>query len=187
LDTDQTFGVFLMAKYDEGFKRAVVQEYLSGSKGFRMLASQYGVDGATIRRWVEGYRQHGEAGIRRKYSRYDARFKLSVLQRMWREELTYRQVIALFDLRGGTAVVASWERRYHEGGLDALEPQPRGRPKKMTRPKSPESVPARPTAMRTLEELRKENECLRAEVAYLKKLDALVRAKQQAAPKKRKP
>jgi transposase len=39
---------------------------------------------------------------------------------------------------------------------------------------------------RTVEDLRKENEYLRAEVAYLKKLDALVRAKKQAAPSKRK-
>ena len=40
---------------------------------------------------------------------------------------------------------------------------------------------------RTQEDLRKENEYLRAEVAYLKKLDALVRAKKQAVPTKRKP
>jgi transposase len=39
----------------------------------------------------------------------------------------------------------------------------------------------------TLEALRRENEYLRAEVAYLKKLDALVRAQKHAAPKKRKP
>jgi transposase len=45
----------------------------------------------------------------------------------------------------------------------------------------------RPEDTRTLEELRKENEYLRAEVAYLKKLDALVRAQRLAAPKKRKP
>jgi transposase len=39
---------------------------------------------------------------------------------------------------------------------------------------------------KTLEDLRKENEDLRAEVAYLKKLDALVRAKTHAVPKKPK-
>jgi transposase len=40
---------------------------------------------------------------------------------------------------------------------------------------------------RSRAELLKENEYLRAEVAYLKKLDALVRASQRAAPKGRKP
>jgi transposase len=44
-----------------------------------------------------------------------------------------------------------------------------------------------PEEARTLEQLEKENELLRAEVAYLKKLDALVRTARQAAPKKRKP
>jgi transposase len=39
--------------------------------------------------------------------------------------------------------------------------------------------------MRTLEQLRKENEYLRTEVAYLKKLNALVQAKKQVAQKKR--
>ncbi|NKA06675.1 IS3 family transposase ISRso11 [Ralstonia solanacearum] len=39
---------------------------------------------------------------------------------------------------------------------------------------------------RSREDLLKENECLRAEVAYLKKLDALLRAKQQQAPKKKR-
>lgn len=49
----------------------------------------------------------------------------------------------------------------------------------------PVAVPVPDT--RTQEDLRKENEYLRAEVAYLKKLDALVRAKKQAVPTKRKP
>jgi transposase len=56
----------------------------------------------------------------------------------------------------------------------------------MTAAESPKPVSTPPADTRTLEELRKENEYLRAEVAYLKKLDALVRAKQQAAQKKHK-
>ncbi|MDR0234004.1 MAG: transposase [Zoogloeaceae bacterium] len=112
-------------KYAEDFKREVVLEYLSGAGGFRALASRHGVDRATLRLWVERYRWHGEAGLRRKFCRYSAPFKLSVLQCMWREQLSYRQVIARFDLRIGTAVVSGWERRYHEGGLEAPEPEPR--------------------------------------------------------------
>lgn len=175
-----------MARYDEKFKQRVVMEYLSGSSGYRSLEGRHGVGQSTIRRWVDVYRRHGDAGLRKKFSHYSARFKLSVLKRMWLQELSYSQVVALFDLRGGTGVVSSWERQYHEGGLDSLEPKSRGRPKKM---KTPETlkVPAQPQDTRTLEELRKENEYLRAEVAYLKKLDALVRAQRLAAPKKRKP
>ena len=175
-----------MARYDEKFKKAVVKAYLSGPSGYRALEGRYGVDQSTIRRWVDVYRRHGDAGLHKKFSHYSARFKLSVLKRMWRQELSYSQVVVLFDLRGGTGVVSNWERQYHEGGLDALEPKPRGRPKKM-KPPEPPKVAVRPEDTRTLEELRKENEYLRAEVAYLKKLYALVRAQRLAAPKKRKP
>ena len=175
-----------MARHDEKFKKAVVKAYLSGPSGYRVLEGRYGVDQSTIRRWVDVYRRHGDAGLHKKFSHYSARFKLSVLKRMWRQELSYSQVVVLFDLRGGTGVVSNWERQYHEGGLDALEPKPRGRPKKM-KPPEPPKVAVRPEDTRTLEELRKENEYLRAEVAYLKKLDALVRAQRLAAPKKRKP
>lgn len=175
-----------MAKYDEVFKQALVQEYLSGQSGFRELACKHAVGRTTIRGWVDHYRQHGDAGLRKKSGRYSAQFKHSVLQHMWREDLSYRQTACLFELRGGSGVVSAWERQYHDGGLDALEPKPRGRPKQMTTPKP--TKPALPDIdnARTLDDLRKENEYLRAEVAYLKKLDALVRAAQSKVPKKRK-
>lgn len=176
-----------MAKHNEDFKLTIVQEYLAGASGYKALAAKYDLDYGTVRNWVARYRLHGEAGLRKKFSHYSAEFKLSVLQRMWQEELSYHQVIALFDLRGGTVVVSTWERQYHEGGLDALKPKPRGRPKTMKRPVAPKSPLPVSKDARTLAALQKENELLRAEVAYLKKLDALVRAAQSVAPKKRKP
>lgn len=67
----------------------------------------------------------------------------------------------------GASVVVTWERQYHEGGLDALKSKPRGHPRKMaaTRPPAPQASSAGDT--RTLGQLRKGNEYLRAEVAYL--------------------
>jgi transposase len=58
---------------------------------------------------------------------------------------------------------------------------------KVPKPKAAPAAPAKADDQRTLEELRVENELLRTEVAYLKKLDALVRARPPAAPKGRKP
>lgn len=176
-----------MAKYDEGFKKQVVQDYLAGVGGYRVLGSKHGVDQAIVRLWVDRYRQHGDAGLRRKSSHYSGQFKLSVLQHMWQEELSYRQVVTLFDLRGGSGVISAWERLYYEGGLDALKPKPRGRPKEMKPPKPTKPAASQATDTRTVQELRQENEYLRAEVAYLKKLDALVRTKKLAAQPKRKP
>lgn len=176
-----------MARYDEKFKRAVVQEYLSGAGGYKALGGKYGVAASMVRQWVGYYRQRGDAGLRKKFSRYSARFKLSVLKQMWRQELSCTQAALSFDLRGGGGVVSRWERQYHEGGLDALEPKPRGRPKQMKAPSKPTPGAVSAPDTRTQETLRKENEHLRAEVAYLKKLDALVRARKQAVPTKHKP
>lgn len=174
-----------MSKYDESFKRGVVDEYLSGGPGFKALAGKYGVDHSTIRRWVYGYKTHGDAALQNKSSIYSAEFKLAVLRRMWDEELSSRQVLTLFDIRSSVSLIRKWERQYHEGGLDALSSKRRGRRKKMTETELP--IPQlKPTDdERTPEELRKENEHLRAEVAYLKKLKALLQAKEQAAQKKR--
>lgn len=182
-----------MARHDLDFKRTVVRDYLEGTAGFRVLATKHGIDRSTVRQWVDVYRQHGEDGLRRKARgqgvHYSAQDKLKALKRMWREGLSYRQMGALLNLRGGTGIISRWERQYHEGGLEALEPTRRGRPKKMSAPKPPQSKPSSAPVdeSQALKALRKENEYLRAEVAYLKKLDALVRAKQQATPTKRKP
>jgi transposase len=187
LDTNPTFGVFFMAKYDEKFKRSVVQDYLAGGGGYRGLAAKYGVTHGQIRHWVGSYRQNGDEGLAKKFSHYSAEFKLRVLEHMWREELSFNQTIHLFDLRGGGGVVSAWQRKYHEGGITALAPKSRGRPKQMKSPEPLKPLDEKSTEAKTLQELQRENEYLRAEVAYLKKLDALVRAKQQAAQTKRKP
>lgn len=176
-----------MTRYDADFKLQLVERYLSSEdSGFKRLSKEYGIAPGTLQRWVASYQRHGAAGVNKKSTRYSAEFKLSVLQCMWKEELSYRQVAAQFNIRGGS-IIGMWERQYHEGGLDALMSKPRGRTKKITMPESPTPVQAPQTDTRTLEDLRKENEYLRAEVAYLKKLNALVRAKQQAAQKKQKP
>lgn len=174
-----------MVKYDENFKRLIVERYLTGKVGFKALAKEFGLHRALIQRWVDRYTHHGTAGLKKKSSQYDAQFKMAVLQRMWRDELSYCKIAALFDLRGGGGVVSKWERQYHAEGVDALVPKPQGRTKKIS-PLKPPNPPA-PDAndARTLEDLRKENEYLRAEVAYLKKWNALVQAKKAAAQKKR--
>lgn len=174
-----------MTKYGEQFKLLVVGAYETEGKGFGALAQQYGVSRTLIQCWVDRYRQHGIEGLRAKFSHYSAEFKLSVLQRMQRDELSATQAIGLFDIRGGAGVVLAWERLYYEGGLLALKPKPRGRPKMV--PDNVSSPSAATSAdSHSLEELRKENEYLRAQVAYLKKLRALLQAKERAAPKKRK-
>ncbi len=130
---DPTFGVFFMTKYDEAFKRRVVKEYLAGEGGARLISEKYEIGRSVLRRWVSAWQHHGDSGLRRKHEAYSAEFKLKVLQRMWRDELSFQQTSALFDLREA-AGVSRWERQYHEGGLDASSLAGKAGPPRCPRP-----------------------------------------------------
>ena len=174
-----------MSKYTEQFKHTVVQDYLSGRGGYRALSQRHGMaNRSLVERWVMAYRFHGDAGLREKRSRYDADFKLSVLQHMWENRLSITQAAAQFDIRRHSTV-GTWERAYREGGVKALTLLPTRRVKKIPIPTKP-VVPAGEDT-RSREELLAELDYLRMENAVLKKLDALVQARQKSAtPKKRK-
>lgn len=174
-----------MSKYTEQFKLAIVGEYLSGSINLYAIAQQHGLCPSTLRRWVALHRLHGENGLKKKYGHYSAKFKLSVLQHMWEHALSYRETAVVFNI-GNHSILQAWERRYHSGGIEALVPHPRGRPKKMSIPKPAEPQPSSEDDKRTREELLAEVNYLRMENAYLKKLKALVQAQQQAAAHKKR-
>ncbi len=58
------------------------------------------------------------------------------------------------------SLISHWVWQVNKGGIDALRPKPKGRHKGS----------ARPATLTEEEKLRRENERLKAEVAYLKKL-----------------
>lgn len=171
-----------MPWHSAAFKIRIAKAYLSGGIGHKALAAKHGIDYAKVRLWAKLYKAHGNKGLSRQYSRYSAEFKVSVLRRMWRARLSYYDTAAFFNVRSPSRL-AIWERLYREGGIRALEPRKRGRPKAVPDPKEkPPSL--RSDAERSKEELIAELNQLRMENAYLKKLDALVRARR--APKGRK-
>lgn len=168
-----------MSKYTEQFKLAVVEQYLTGLAGFKALGQQHGVSPSNVRKWVDCYRLHGVSALQKKFTHYSAAFKLSVLQHMWAQSLSYGQTAAVFDIRSH-AMVGQWERLYHSGGIDALKPRPRGRPKTMPVPRTP-PPPSPDDQTRTRDELLAELNYLRMENAYLKKLEALIQAQKKSA------
>jgi transposase len=173
-------------KYTEQFKRKVVDDYLASNDGFKVVAQRHDVaNRSLVERWVAAYRLHGDAGLRKKRSRYEADFKLSVLRDMWENQLSITQTAAKYDIRQHS-MVGTWARAYQDGGADALAASPRRQFKKMTVPTTKSEVPVGEDK-RSREELLAEVEQLRMEVAYLKKVQALVQARQNSAPlKKRK-
>lgn len=94
--------------------------------------------------------------------RYTPEFKIKVVETMHREKLSYRETARQFDICDHDRV-AAWERIYLEEGADGLYAERRGR--KST---------GRPPKIKKEEDLIAEVQRLRAENAYLKKLNALV-------------
>lgn len=135
-----------------------------------------------IRTWVSHYLLHGIGGLRPKRSKYSAQFKLQVLSHQDREQLPSRQVAAIYDIRNPNQVV-TWRRKLDEGGVQAFGIWEQEHSSRKNERRS--LVPPSTAITDSAQVLREENERLRAEVAYLKKLQALIRSKRSAAPSKR--
>jgi len=174
-----------MTKYDKAFKLKIVRLCQRGPGGYKVVARAHGLGPSSVRRWVASYRIHGPAGLTMKVGHYDVPFKLNVLRRIRRDSLSLQQASVIFDIRSADRI-ALWQRQYHAGGVDALASKPLGRPKAMAAPKPPKLGALKvPDENRSQKDLLKELEYLRAENAYLKKLDALIQEKKAAAQKKR--
>ena len=160
----------------------VVQSFLAGDGGAKLLARRWSVAEEKIRTWVSHYRLHGIDGLRPKRSVYSAQFKLQVLSHQDREQLSSRQVAAIYDIRNPNQVVV-WQQNLDAGGVAALENWKRGRTN--MKPTTCRPVPTSTLNTDSAHVLYEEIERLRAEVAYLKKLHALIRARRSVAPTKR--
>ena len=127
-------------------------------------------------------RLHGIDGLLPKLGAYSAQFKLQALSHQDREQLSSRQVAAVYDIRNPNQLVV-WRRKLQEGGLQAFGNTKQGHPTMKPERRSP-ALPGTVTAD-SAQTLLEENKRLRAEVAYLKKLQALIWAKRSAALTKR--
>lgn len=175
-----------MSKYSVSFKQDVVEFYGDGKHSYREVSLRFGLDVSMVRKWVTIHAAHGVAGLSKKLSHYDAQFRLSVLERMWKDGLSRRQAAALFNIRSA-ACLSVWEDRYEHGGIEALAPRHKGRPRTMPKPPiiAPGSDAPKNDEDKSREELLAELAYLRMENDYLKKLEALTQARQ--TPSGRKP
>ena len=97
--------------------------------------------------------------------RYTGEFKQEVIETMMREKLSCRETARLYEINDHKQVMA-WERIYLEEGPEGLYIERRGRNSK--------GRPAKKLNPEVEEDLLAEVQRLRAENAYLKKLNALV-------------
>ncbi|VEF47784.1 transposase [Bacillus freudenreichii] len=163
-----------MAKYSDAFKLMVVREYLDGRLGYRMLARKYDIKSDTqLKNWVAVYKRYGAAGLNRKKNNevYSVQFKLDVLSFMKRTGASVTETALQFGLTN-PPMIASWKKIFLKGGAEALD-RPKGRPSMSDKAKNGKSQKCKKSSEMTREQkLERENELLRLEVEYLKKLRA---------------
>jgi transposase len=175
-----------MSKYSSAFKHEVVEYFGDGAHSYREVGLRFGLDHSMVRKWVANHAEHGLEGLARKYSHYDAQFRLSVLERMWKDGLSRREAAAIFNIRNA-ACLSVWKRDYERGGIEALAPRRRGKLRSMPEPLTTDTGAGGPQSdeAKSREELLAELAYLRMENAYLKKLEALTQGRH--APNGRKP
>lgn len=166
-------GVLFMAKYSEAFKLQVVQEYLDGPLGYSALAKKHAIpDAATVRKWVTFFQEFGLEGLKRKRKKtvYPVQFKVDVLHFMKETGASYSETAIAFGMNN-PSLIANWNRAFQENGIKGLKPKQKGRPPMSRKPRKQPGKQAKSTSL-SQEELERENELLRLEIAYLKKLKA---------------
>ena len=159
-----------MSKYSEEFKLKVVKYYLNNHYGWEYVAKQFDIPAwTTVRKWVRKYEEHGGKGlIKNQKSSYSGKFKQDVVEYMHTNHLSATMTATKFNLANESTVLR-WERIYYEEGPQGLYEEKRGRKKNMS------SKPRKKKLSKEVEEdLIAENQRLKMENAYLKKLQALV-------------
>ena len=121
----------------------------------------------------------------KKQRKYSSEFKICVIMDMREHHLGYRETVRKYwDVSQGQEenyknIVKRWERIFLEEGAEGLMKERRGKSNTSNRRGRPPKLDKK-----VEEDLIAENQRLRMEIEYLKKLDALVRKREQEEEKK---
>ena len=171
-----------MVKYTEEMKIEIIKSFNPTKISQKEYARQHCINRAQFQYWLKLYELHGEDGLKSStYTNYTTAYKLDVLNFMVQTGMSVMDTAAIFKIPSHSTL-QNWLKKVENGDKDALEPKKKGRPsmKKETN-KQPKQTPVEgsPEALQArIKQLEMENE-------YLKKLNALVQAKEKS-PKKTK-
>ena len=161
-------------KFSFEIKLEAVKSYLSGCSEIH-VTNTYGVNRTDLFIWVERYRQHGVAGLKRQpYFKATKELRLQIVSEHLIESVSLTELSAKYLI--GHTTVSRWCKLAREQGYEHLAVfKARGRPPKddMGRPKK-----KKPEEMTELELLQLRVKELEAENALLKKVKALVEARE---------
>ncbi len=161
-------------KHDHEERVMAIKKVLEEGWSIRSAARLINANHRQVGFWLSTYEKYGSLRPARKHGSYSADFKRKVVSDIVRNSLTLQEAALKYGLPCASAV-RSWKERYRMYGDAAyIDKPPSAQKTKMSENKKGRNKTGKTAE---LDSLRKEVEYLRAENAYLKKLQALVRAR----------
>jgi transposase len=162
-------------KYSKELKIQAVKDYLSGDFSLREVTRKYEIPStSTLRQWIKKYNGHrelkdtgkGRSNSMTKGRKTTWKERIEIVQDALGNGKNYQQTAEHHQV--SYHQVYQWVRKYEAGGWDALKDR-RGRSK------NEEELTPEEKMKLVIRRIEKENERLRAENAFLKKLEEIER------------
>ena len=175
-------------KLSDENKREIIRLNKEEGISTKHLAVMFNVRRCIISDLLSRYRLHGEEVLIKQSNRkYSPEFKLKVLNRYLNGEAKNALAVE-YDIE--RSMIDSWLKRYEKDGYNGLIDKKKGRPPKMKienddTAQSFDEIKDDGTDKARIKLLEKKNRELEAEVAYLKKLNALVQERKKRESKKK--
>ena len=170
-----------MAKFSTEDKIQAVNRYLNGKESSYEIAKSLGTVHKAVLTWVKQYEYNGVDAFIKRYTNYTQQFKIDVLNYMIEHGTSLIETAAIFNIAAPSTILV-WKKQFETKGIDALQSRKKGRP---SMKKETNKQPKQTLVEGSSEALQARIKQLEMENEYLKKLNALVQAKEKS-PKKTK-
>ena len=174
-------------KYSWEFKLESVEKYLNGKWAENPDSTKANDEGFhnRILEWVRIYKLYGAEGL--KHKPLNKEWKAEERFELVSQVLAGKSILSVAIEAGiNRGLLYQWVRRYKQYGYDGLELRKGRKPKDPDMTKKAKPKELEQSDYEKLKLLERENEYLRAENAYLKKLRALIVQKQAESSVKAK-
>lgn len=157
---------------------------LNEGMSYTKVAKLFNVNTSTIGDLKRAYNKYGDSALEVKNTHitYTADFKLQIVE-LIKDGHGIRDIASKYDLRH--SMIIQWVQKYDEFGYNGLKIDQRGRPKMKKNDNVSNINENDLTPEEKVKQLEKENELLKMENEYLKKLDALVQVRLKQQRKKK--